>query len=623
MRSKSKSVKGIQVFAVAGTNVVSFGITATKSARSKLLGFAVERVDTATNVATWVKGYKVFKSQIPNPTPTTDVSTYDHPIQSLVWDDFIAEPNHSYDYVFHPVSGAPGNLDRTAPPVTISVTTEPLNGSVHDVFFNRGVTASQYYATHFDNKAPGKQKTPERSKEAYAWLARELHHQLLLFIESAKKGDSIRGCFYEFEHPEVLKAFKTAIDKGVDVRLIVDEKVNGYTRVPTPKNKLTEPEVVDDAPRKANLRAIGKSGLPATAIVPRVARKDVIAHNKFMVILRGKSKQTPSEVWTGSTNVTESGIFGQANVGHRITDEPTARAYLAYWKLLQDDPGAPTEASKEQLNIDYLSSVAHLSPAPTTIDEIQHGITPVFSPRSPLAKDDLGPLALYVDLVAKAKKLSCVTFAFGIPDPFRQAIHHNDSSGPVCFMLLEKKDNPRPKKQQPKGTKQGGQPATPPKDTPAIYLNSKNNTYEAHGSDLSTAIGKWVKETNNKAFGLTTWVNYIHLKMLLHDPLGADPIVVTGSANFSVASTFSNDENMIIIRGDRRVADIYFTEFNRLWGHYQYRSVVEATAHRKPKPGDPPPHNYQFLYEDTEWQTDYEPGDLRSKRVEQYATMAI
>ncbi len=69
----------------------------------------------------------------------------------------------------------------------------------------------------------------------------------------------------------------------------------------------------------------------------------------------------------------------------------------------------------------------------------------------------------------------------------------------------------------------------------------------------------------------------MHCKFLLHDPLGADPIVVTGSANFSEASTTGNDENMVIVRGDRRVADIYFTEFNRLFNHYYFRAVVERT----------------------------------------------
>jgi hypothetical protein len=80
---------------------------------------------------------------------------------------------------------------------------------------------------------------------------------------------------------------------------------------------------------------------------------------------------------------------------------------------------------------------------------------------------------------------------------------------------------------------------------------------------------------------------------------------------------------MIIIRGDRRVADLYFTEFNRLWGHYYYRSVVEQTKKHKPPPGPGKPHNYQDLWETTEWQNDYAPGKLRSKRVAQYTTMTV
>ena len=40
-------------------------------------------------------------------------------------------------------------------------------------------------------------------------------------------------------------------------------------------------------------------------------------------------------------------------------------------------------------------------------------------------------------------------------------------------------------------------------------------------------------------------MSYVHSKFLMMDPLGDDPIVVTGSANFSDASTNSNDENML------------------------------------------------------------------------------
>ena len=94
MRFKSETVKGLQVFAVAGTNTVSFGIRATASARKGLLGFAIERVDQATQKR-MDDGYKVFRSLIPDPKPATKVSTYDHPMQSLVWDDFTAEPGQA------------------------------------------------------------------------------------------------------------------------------------------------------------------------------------------------------------------------------------------------------------------------------------------------------------------------------------------------------------------------------------------------------------------------------------------------------------------------------------------------------------------------------------------------
>jgi len=47
--------------------------------------------------------------------------------------------------------------------------------------------------------------------------------------------------------------------------------------------------------------------------------------------------------------------------------------------------------------------------------------------------------------------------------------------------------------------------------------------------------------------------------------------VVGGTANFSAASTTDNDENMLIIRGDTRVADIYLGEFMRLYRHFAFR----------------------------------------------------
>ena len=123
-------------------------------------------------------------------------------------------------------------------------------------------------------------------------------------------------------------------------------------------------------------------------------------------------------------------------------------------------------------------------------------------------------------------------------------------------------------------------------------------------------------ETDTRKLGLNHHVAFIHCKFLLHDPLGADPIVATGSANFSKASTNDNDENMVIVRGDRRVADIYFTEFNRLFNHYYFRSIAERSS---------PTETLRALQlaEDDSWLQKYRPGTLRSKRVACYTGMAI
>jgi phosphatidylserine/phosphatidylglycerophosphate/cardiolipin synthase-like enzyme len=112
-------------------------------------------------------------------------------------------------------------------------------------------------------------------------------------------------------------------------------------------------------------------------------------------------------------------------------------------------------------------------------------------------------------------------------------------------------------------------------------------------------------------------VSYIHSKFLLRDPLGKDPIVVTGSANFSAASTNSNDENMLVIRGNRRVADIYFTEFNRLFNHYYFRSVMESVKTTQAQ------QDSELFLDETgkEWLKKYAPGKLRAKRRRIYTEM--
>jgi phosphatidylserine/phosphatidylglycerophosphate/cardiolipin synthase-like enzyme len=84
-------------------------------------------------------------------------------------------------------------------------------------------------------------------------------------------------------------------------------------------------------------------------------------------------------------------------------------------------------------------------------------------------------------------------------------------------------------------------------------------------------IDGWVKE---RLTGLNSHVRLVHNKFMLVDPLSDDPIVVAGSANFSDASTRRNDENMVIVRGNLKVADIYLGEFMRLYSHHAFRESL-------------------------------------------------
>ena len=77
--------------------------------------------------------------------------------------------------------------------------------------------------------------------------------------------------------------------------------------------------------------------------------------------------------------------------------------------------------------------------------------------------------------------------------------------------------------------------------------------------------------------GLNNHVNFLHTKYMLIDALTDDPLVITGSANFSSASTTKNDENMLIIRGNTRVADIFVTEYMRLFNHFESRNYYNLS----------------------------------------------
>jgi phosphatidylserine/phosphatidylglycerophosphate/cardiolipin synthase-like enzyme len=114
------------------------------------------------------------------------------------------------------------------------------------------------------------------------------------------------------------------------------------------------------------------------------------------------------------------------------------------------------------------------------------------------------------------------------------------------------------------------------------FTRRRHRRYRTH----STLTEYWHGARQQHFRGLDRWlaprtrgidvnVNWIYTKFMLIDPLGNKPVTLTGSANFSEASMNTNDENMLLIRGDRRMADIYFGEFMRVFAHHRFREPVK------------------------------------------------
>jgi len=554
---------GLTVQVIAGTQVVLLGFDASKPLRRELLGFAVERTDLTTNTTEWLPNFLRFAA---NDRPDGPTSSRENPLQAFQWGDYGVLPGQSLSYRILALRGAPGALERAAE-VTVEVDTELADDGRHAIYFNRGVAGSQAYERKFGSGSP------LTNPEARKWLSRGLEEGLLEFIGRAVgAGWSLRGAFYEFSHPPVLEALYAAQARGVDLKLVVEARTesDGSPMDSTRHNT----EAIREVP------AHKRRGQPAFTkfIVPRKGTKG-IPHNKFLVLL---SEDRPVAVWTGSTNITSGGIYGQSNVGHAVADGAVADQYLAYWAQLAGDPAIAA----------LRPWVGEHSPVPTRTklaDAPEAGETAsVFSPR-----DGLEPLERYRELMAGAKQSVFMTAPFGVATEFEQVLAENTDI--PRYVLLDKRDKFNPEK--------GG----------IDFGRSDPDNHVAVGAYLGR--GGYRQFLEEHLTGLNSWVEFIHTKYLLIDPLTDHPVVVTGSANFSEASTENNDENMLLVSKDERVADIYLTEFMRLFNHFQFRYAVKAKpGERAPDPREPDIAAPRHLDETEEWASDfYEPASPKER----------
>lgn len=545
----------LSVQAVAGTHVVLLGMNLPQANCPGLLGFAVRRHDHTEGECYWLRGYKTFESVEPHPTPGVLYSTRRHPIQGFTWSDYSAKPGYDYTFEVVALRGSPSNPDE-AERVEVNVRTESeaLPGSMHEVHFNRGAAASQEYTRRFGDKRPEKV-----GPAAFDWLSRGAAEAIKGFIGRAAGPDwGLRVGAYEFTEEHVLRALKDAWKRKADVRVLYHAR--------------------NDSTKRGDEKAIKKFGLSKISRA-RDARGLALSHNKVIVLTRGGVARA---VLTGSTNFSEGGIYGHSNVVHICEDDGIAARYLWLWNELAKNndkrDAAPVLADRSRLP-------AHPEAA---------GTTPIFSPR-----DDLSALEWYAKQAKEGNGALFMTFAFGMHELFQDA--YRTGKAKLRYALMEKMSGP---------TKTGAQRKA--NEQKIIALRKLKANKFAIGSQLQEgAFGHWLAETLS---GLNANVKYLHTKYMLVDPLGANPLVVSGSANFSEASTLNNDENMLIIRGDTRVANIYLGEFMRLYRHFAFRDWLSSQPANKRTEAE-----VSHLDEKDRWWKGYFGTSFQSRQREYFA----
>lgn len=554
---------GIAVHAIPGTWSVLFGLDATEEARQGLLGFALGKRSRSGDIR-WQRGFKFFAETVPDPQPGERRSTLEHPIQSFLWGDYSAVPGRETGYVFRPLYGTPGAL-TAGPDVELSVRTHGENGARHEVFFNRGAIPSQAFADRFGNVGPTEEETNDPDNDKVKWLSRGLLEAALAFIASANGPDfELRVAAYEFYYQPILIALRIAAGTGAKVQICFDGGDRKRDGSITPTSISTE-----------NRAAVQRAGLDSAANVtlrPRT-RYSAITHNKFIVLLKNGE---PKAVFTGSTNFTPSGFLGQSNVGHLVRDPAVAARYNTYWEKFATDPG--TRGFKTFNSTTFPDPPDAVAP---------QGTTTIFSPRR------AGMMDWYAKRLGEAASNVMFTAAFGVATELAEKFGEDRDF--LRFLLMEKPDrNPDEQRLIERD-----------RDT-RIALGQHFNRDAIRLQTDGFRLDQWFREEEH--FRKQGHIFYVHTKYMLIDALSNDPQVLSGSANFSRNSVESNDENMLLIRGEeaRTAAEIYVNEFMRMFNHFYFRTVaIRRAFERRNRPGGAEPRPVSNLDPTDAWTGTY------------------
>jgi phosphatidylserine/phosphatidylglycerophosphate/cardiolipin synthase-like enzyme len=413
-------------------------------------------------------------------------------------------------------------------------------------FFNRGFVMSQFMARFLEKNKLTLEKFKERirdrdDKTIREFLSGDLRLELLRQLEIAKKEKGeVYAVLFELSDDELIDAL-AKLGKRAHVVL-----ANGS--VQAAKGEPSAEARKRDENKDARKRLIKKH--VDVAVKDRFLSPGALGHNKFLVRCDANGK--PKVAWTGSTNWASTGLCTQVNNGLLIEDPKVARIYLEQFHRLRDAKSAFSDELLDANSEPKLAGVDAPGNVRSTVwfTRTRKGVD-MDALRAEVEKAKEGVLFLMF-MPGSAGLFSTVAALSGNPKLYVRGVVSELPNG--------------------RG------------DESAVDVNLIDNTVhrplhldiiQPEGS--KHAFANFAAEVTRKDFLANVGHAIIHSKVVVIDPFSDDPTVITGSHNFSSSASTKNDENFIIIKGDRALAEAYAVNIMGAYAHYRWRAFLQKT----------------------------------------------
>lgn len=523
------------------------------------LGFAVQRKDQSGGAPAYLPTYMPFApdpAAPPGPAvPRVGSQPSDQwPIQRYIWADYGAQGLAGVQYQVIPVMGTPGSSQadlEQASSWTDPVTCQTGTTAGFGMWFTRGIVGTpsverSVQAIIDQDTAAGRTapsptavlhgEITNAASELRKDLAGPVLPALRSLLQDAKTGGlNVYAALYELNDDELIKLLA---DLGQSCHLLLGN--GSYTS--------SNPDV--NAAAAQTLQ--GQVDLSR-----RKLTSGALAHNKFLVLCQGT---TPESVWTGSTNWTITGLCTESNNALHIHDPAVAQSFLSYWNRLHDAGNAPGRsfgAANRDGSFDGPGPGSVAVPgAPPVGFRAWYAALPMGGGKSlsdpSLTVDDPIDLGEAAKLIRGAEH--GVLFLMFEP-------------GPAATSLIE------PIEDLAKAGKfvHGVINQPPTGDTTGATLTIFNRGAKSD-DQLSVVMPDMLLQPVAGESPEHRYDNVmIHSKLIVVDPFGDSPVVMTGSHNMGKKASSENDDNLVIITGATGLAREYAVYIQVVFDAYKWR----------------------------------------------------